>query len=233
VINPDSQIKWSSPNGFESYEQKVLISDKGEYYLQIINEVGCVRHDTIKVVKYDYVVNSTLLVPSYAKVSDTIVVIDISWPIPDLITWEIPQEFVRLVDNPYYKHLLPSAEGDFTIGLYSSIGECVTYSSKSITVSGYNMPIIKTEQGINSLIQSLAISPNPARDIAVVEVELLHDSDVLIELFNGYGIPVRSMRLNGYSYYKKEFNLSNLPRGIYLVRVSAANSFKAARLIIQ
>jgi hypothetical protein len=160
-------------------------------------------------------------------------VIDISWPIPDLITWEIPQEFIRLVDDPYYKHLIPSTEGNFAIGLYSSIGECITYSQKSITVSGYNIPTIQNEISRSDIIQSLVISPNPATSYASVEVLLLHDSDVLIELFNGYGIPVKSMKLNGNSYYKKKFNLSNLPRGIYLVRVSAANSFKAARLIIQ
>ncbi|PKP39707.1 MAG: hypothetical protein CVT98_00770, partial [Bacteroidetes bacterium HGW-Bacteroidetes-15] len=128
--NPGSMYWWSSSNGLESYEREITVTQPGDYYLQVTNEFGCFALDTVKIEFFDYTVNSTLLVPSNAMVGDTIVIIDISWPIPNEIEWIIPNEFTVLVDNPYDKQLIPNAEGTFTIGLVSYTGECMALSEK-------------------------------------------------------------------------------------------------------
>lgn len=230
--NPGSMYWWSSSNGYESYEQEITVTEAGEYYLQVTNEFGCFALDTVKVDLFDYTVNSTLLVPSNAMVGDTIVIIDISWPIPNEIEWIIPNEFTVLVDNPYDKQLIPKAEGTFIIGLVSYTGECMALSEKSIVVSGFALPPIPKEDRNRNRIESIKLAPNPANGFTNIEVVLSNKSDISIELINGFGTVIRHIDLEGLNSYSYQIPLNNTPPGVYLVRVEAFGASKAVRLIV-
>ncbi len=230
--NPSCMHWWVSANGFESFQQVVTIWEAGEYFLQVTNEVGCFTNDTVRVSQYDYEVNSTLLVPSTASVGDTIVIIDISWPIPDNIEWVIPSEFTILVDNPYDKQLIPNAEGVFPMVLVSTTGECTAYMEKSITVSGFNQPVLPKGEVNSSIILSVVLAPNPAKRHTMVEVELLEKADVTIELINSFGQKAKWFSLGGANSYTHQLPLSDMAPGIYLVRVTANGDQRAVRLIV-
>lgn len=230
--NPDCMHWWESSNGFESFQQVVTLWEAGEYYLLVTNENGCFVNDTVTVNQYDYEVNSTILVPNQASVGDTIVVIDISWPVPDYISWEIPSEFTILVDNPYEKQLIPIAEGVFTIGLTSTTGECSAYMEKAISVSGFAQPILPKGEDHVSIIRSMALAPNPAQRNTTVEVDLMEKANITIELVNSFGLRTKRINLGGADRYSYQLPLYNIPPGIYLVKVMANGHQKAVRLIV-
>ncbi|NHB69857.1 T9SS type A sorting domain-containing protein [Perlabentimonas gracilis] len=230
--NPSSMHWWVSANGFESFQQVVTIWDAGEYHLQVTNDAGCFKQDTIRVTQHDYEVNSTLLVPSTASVGDTIVIIDISWPVPDNIEWIIPSEFTILVDNPYDKQLIPDEEGVFSIELISTTGECLAHMAKSITVSGFNQPKLQKGEVTPNTIISVTLAPNPANRHTLVDVALLVKAEITIELINSYGLRANWAKLGGADSYSYQMPLNNMSPGIYLVRVTANGDQKAVRLIV-
>lgn len=230
--NPSSMHWWVSANGFESFQQVVTIWEAGEYHLQVTNDAGCFKQDTIRVTQHDYEVNSTLLVPSTASVGDTIVIIDISWPVPDNIEWIIPSEFTILVDNPYDKQLIPDEEGVFSIELISTTGECLAHMAKSITVSGFNQPKLQKGEVTPNTIISVTLAPNPANRHTLVDVALLVKAEITIELINSYGLRANWAKLGGADSYSYQMPLNNMSPGIYLVRVTANGDQKAVRLIV-
>lgn len=223
---------WRSSNGFESFQQVVSLEQAGEYYLQVTNPKGCFARDTVVVSKYDYQVNSTLLVPHIAKVGDTLVVVDISWPIPESITWHIPDVFHVLVDNPYDKQLVPMQEGVFPIGLSSYTGQCASYMEKAVYVSGFNQPAMPRSEQESGIIKWVRLMPNPAQCHTRLDVELTEVSDIYIEVVNGFGHRLHRQRLEGAHTYSHDLELRNIPPGIYMVRVSAGGYTKTARLIV-
>ena len=229
--NPGSMYWWTSNSSFESFDRVVTLDEEGEYYLQVTHQNGCVGVDTVAISKYDYVVSSTLLVPGTAMVGDTVVVIDISWPIPELIEWVIPNEFTVLLDNPYEKHLIPNAEGEFLLSLISSTGECMAINQKSISISGFNMPPLPTETS-QTLIKWVNILPNPAHDATSIEVALNREASITIQLFNSYGFPIKQVERSNADFYSYRLPLTGLAPGVYLVKVIAEDAQQTVRLIV-
>lgn len=229
--NHGSMFWWTSNNSFQSFDRVVTIADEGEYYLQVTHENGCIGLDTVAISKYDYVVSSTLLVPGTAMVGDTVVVIDISWPMPELIEWVIPNEFTVLLDNPYEKHLIPNVEGKFTLTLIASTGECIAISQKNITVNGFNIPPLPREAN-ETLIKWVNIMPNPAHHVTNIEVALNREASITIQLFNSYGFPIKFVELSNSDFYSYRLPLSGFAPGIYLVKVVAEDSQQTVRLIV-
>lgn len=230
--NQGEMYWWRSSNGFESFEQVVSLDQAGEYYLQVTNSKGCFARDTVVLSKYDYQVNSSLLVPNMAKVGDTLVAVDISWPIPESISWHIPGAFYVLVDNPYEKQIIPQQEGVFPIGLSSYTGQCSSYMEKMVQVTGFNQPAMSKTEEDNSIIRSVALIPNPARWHTRLDVELSVESEIYIEMVNSFGNRLYWKKMKGSNRYSLDLELPNILPGIYMVWVKAGGYTKTARLIV-
>lgn len=230
--NPGCQYWWTSTNGFESQNRIVTLVQGGLYYLQVTNSKGCFANDTVLVKKFNHTVSATLLVPSTAHIGDTVVVVDISWPIPDSLQWYIPSAFTLVYDSPYEKHIKPKHEGQFDIELVTFIGECSAFNQKSVAISqppAPEMPKVETTE----IFKSITLAPNPASYSTRIGVELAVEQGIRVEIFNGFGVKVFGKGLSGSATYSLHVPLNGLPRGMYLVKVTAAGSYRTVRLVVE
>lgn len=81
---------------------------------------------------------------------------------------------------------------------------------------------------------SLEITPNPARDKALITIDLEQRGGVSIELFNTTGQLVRQIESTEYLLGKEQMvlPLNDLPTGTYLLRAKTENGFKVQRLVV-
>ncbi|MCR9065740.1 MAG: T9SS type A sorting domain-containing protein [Cytophagales bacterium] len=83
-------------------------------------------------------------------------------------------------------------------------------------------------------INNLLLSPNPTYDNFVAEFEVFKSSNVRINLYNSTGFKVLELMpsvLLESGLYKKGFSTSDLPFGIYLVRLETSEETITRKLV--
>jgi hypothetical protein len=95
-------------------------------------------------------------------------------------------------------------------------------------------PIIPGSQEYHSF-QSMTIQPNPVRDEAILGYSLQTDGPVCISIFDCSGALVMELvnKVQTKGQFRIEANLTNLKKGIYLVRLTTEDVITVARLVKQ
>lgn len=229
--NPGLEYWWETPYGEDFHEQILEANRPGQYVVQVTDHDGCFARDSVTISTRDYEVNATLLLPSNAQVGDTIVAVDISWPISDTLIWHIPQELLMLEDNQYEKHLVATGEGVYTLGLTGITGECLAYNSKTITVAGYaREPVL--EKSSRGIFNNVNLWPNPASNETYLKVVLNDEADISVLLLNNYSLQLYQAGYNGNDRYDITVPLHNLPKGVYIIRIMARGQVVARKVVV-
>ena len=232
--NIGSSYWWTSNVGIESFERTITVSNAGSYYLMITSPIGCFGYDTVTVRYFDYNANATLLVPSTAQLGDTLVILDISWPVPDALSWEIPSSFQIVNDYPYEKWVIPTQLGVYSVGMVAFTGECSAYQVKSVTITEAKPNTNNTLAKKEKPIKSVEVAPNPASNLSTAQVTMNYPAAVTVELVNNMGLRVF---FKDVSTKQNQHNIAlpiqHLMPGIYIVRVTSGTDNAMAKLIIQ
>lgn len=117
-------------------------------------------------------------------------------------------------------------EGTFTYYVDVTLGVCTASDTIKITFD----PCVGLYEF--STVPEVSIYPNPTT--GMVDVKINGISDAVLSISNMQGALIYSENLNSYNAaVKKHFDLSNLPKGIYLVRVMNEKENILKKLIIQ
>lgn len=226
-----TSYQWYSENGFSSTDRMVTLSDAGNYYLLVTDVNGCTGRGTLTLAKSSGIIDANFMIADKASVGDTLVLIEMSWPVPQAIEWSHPASFLPIYQNDYSIYLIPQVEGSYSIGLTSFVGACSEYTEKPIVIGPAKE---KGNQQISkmSTIKDVMAYPNPNRGDFSIEVKLNQESDVMVEVYSVYGNRLDAKKGNGLSFYKFDINLFRTP-GIYLVRISAGNEFRSLRVVVE
>ena len=82
-------------------------------------------------------------------------------------------------------------------------------------------------------VNQLSVYPNPAKNTAFVELNLVESNEVLVELTNALGQKVftNSSTMNA-GFTKVELPVADLNSGIYIVNISIAGKLRSEKLNI-
>jgi len=81
---------------------------------------------------------------------------------------------------------------------------------------------------------SLLISPNPAPGITTLSFKISKPGMVICDLFDFSGTKIKSMvnEVKASGYYEKEFDLSNIPAGVYFCILKTTHGLYSKKLVI-
>ncbi|MGR3809120.1 Ig-like domain-containing protein [Jiulongibacter sp. NS-SX5] len=124
---------WAGPNGFSSYDQYPSITnaqtaDQGEYYVTVMNSLGCSATATINVTVLD--VNQNISSNGPICFGEQL---EFSYPGWDNYTWSGPNSFSSSVDENIIYNATTASSGVYTVT--ASVNGCTTTATSNITVN--------------------------------------------------------------------------------------------------
>jgi hypothetical protein len=238
VLNISSPVdaisyQWSSTDGFKSTGKQATLTKSGTYTLKVTNINGCVAEDSFVLSTTNDLLKADFLMTPVAHVGDTVIAIDISWPLPERITWALPTEATVVKKTPDYASMVFNTEGNFTVKLTANLAEC---QSEFIS----QVEILKKNDGSSGgtpttgLIKSATAFPNPTTEGKInLKVELNEAADIRVRLISLSGNYIeKDFTGEGKDVYDYEILLDGLARGVYFLVLEVKNEKRVIRIVV-
>ena len=232
----NASYTWTSANGFTSTSNEVVLNQAGNYTLTVINENGCMAQDNFELVLSNDLLNADFLLISEAYVGDTVFIVDISWPVPDLLDWEFANNVTVLEQGEDYAAVVFNEPDIYAINMTVQLADCSDFYIQSINIldRSEKEDINGRISGDQELIQRFDIYPNPNYGNFQINIELSQTTGAQVQL-----IDLQRNRIildNTYKdelIYSIEVNRIDLSAGLYLVTLKVQDEFKARRIMIR
>ena len=231
--NPNWSQVWYSDNGFYADKPNVLISDPGMYYIDVINEDACHGLDSILVTYNEDGFTPHFLLPSEGVVGEDIIAVEISWPIPDSITWHYDESQVSLTGNNLNAYTFVfNSPGVYIIGLEASNGECTSIVEKEIIIyeSSAEFGQVSPNPGF---IKTVDLFPNPNDGNFKIDIALSEMEQLQVRIYNDQGF-LQDYRLEAPAInHSVNYSLNGLLPGAYHAVLIANNQSRIVTFIVQ
>ncbi len=228
-------VTWSGTTGFESHERRVSLTQAGHYWLEAVSEKGCVALDTFELRTSDELLNANFLLASTASVGDTVMIIDVSWPLPDHIAWHLPVAMNRLTDFADIISGTFADAGEYDVALTATLGECRDEMVKHLVV----LPPRKETNpdpmvGYKPFVIDFSLYPNPNEGSFDVSVEFREESRMVVTIWNILSMQkIETVEDHGEKAYDKHFDLRPLSSGTYTVRLDHDQGTAYLRFVVR
>ncbi|HEX8040596.1 MAG TPA: T9SS type A sorting domain-containing protein [Chryseosolibacter sp.] len=225
---------WSSNTGFASAQQRVTIDQPGMYWLETLNRQGCAARDTFLLETSTDLLNANFLVASTALVFDTVVVIDISWPLPERIAWKLPAEMKILADRGEILYGEFENAGRYDVTLAATLGGCRDEITKTVTIIEEANTSRDGRLGGEPVVKEFHLYPNPNDGNFDVVVEFSEERSMLLTVWNLLTTTkIAELRKSGSQSYEAHFDLGPLSAGSYTLRLDYGEGTRHIRFIVR
>lgn len=231
---PWKTYSWGSNTKFSSSDRQVNISEAGLYWVEATSHQDCIVQDTFLLETSTDLLKANFLMASAASVNDTVVMIDVSWPWPETISWHRPEQLHLLEDYGDIAMGQFGAPGQYSVSLTARLGECIDNVTKEITIHDTGNGPADGRMWSESFVRVLGLYPNPNEGKFEVEVEFLEASPVMLTVFNLLtSMKIAQIRDDGQSKYLKHFDLGPLSAGTYTLRLDYTGGTKYLRFVVR
>ena len=231
---PWKTYSWGSNTNFRSGDRQVTISETGLYWIEATSHQDCIVQDTFLLETSTDLLKANFLMASAASVNDTVVMIDVSWPWPEKISWHRPDQLRLLEDYGDIAMGQFGAPGQYSVSLTARLGECIDKVTKEITIHDTGDGPGDGRMWSEPFVKVLGLYPNPNEGKFEVEVEFLEASPVMLTVFNLLtSMKIAQIRDDGQSKYLKYFDLGPLSAGTYTLRLDYTGGTKFLRFVVR
>ncbi|HEY9046401.1 MAG TPA: T9SS type A sorting domain-containing protein, partial [Ohtaekwangia sp.] len=226
-------MKWGSSTGFTSIDQKVTVKDAGRYWIEVINDKGCIAQDTFQLETSYNLLQASFMIPKQAAIGDTVVMIDISWPLPEKIEWTYPLAMTKLQDHGDVLYGQFKDAGTYEVSLAAHLGECFDQVSKTITIIESEDGTVGGRLGYEEYVKRFILYPNPNSGSFDVGIELSEALPVSVSVWHSpSGVLIKQVQQEGDAVYQLYFDLRPLSPGIYLVKLDYGKGERYIRFVV-
>ncbi len=217
--NSNATYNWTSDNGFSSSDPSVTINESGNYSVVVTNQNGCLAMDAIFVDVTDDEINAEFAVSSQVFVGESLIAVDISYPLPETQQWILPDGGTVIKQDSDEAELVFNQAGEYVIGIITKIGECWAQQTKKVlVVENETFTSGEGEEDPRKLIEDFIIYPNPTSGEFVADITLSERGNISIKIFNfANNALMASEKARGERSYNIPFDISGLPSGVYAV----------------
>ena len=222
---------WTGPNNFTSTQSQINISQAGTYSVTVTNEKGCEDSDSFMLTIDTDLLKADFLMVSEAYAGDTIIVIDISWPIPTATSWEFDQNAVIIEESPDYSLIRFDEPGTYNTTIQAQLAQCIsTYSQSVIILEGMDDDGEGGKQ-LENVIRTVHVYPNPVQQYITIEIELSEEREGVVELFNLHANRREFVKEFTGNKHQIDWKVDQLQPGLYVVVVKVGSETKSVKVI--
>lgn len=163
---------------------------------------------------------------------DTLVVIDVSVPPPDRVTWEFSTDAAVIDTGKNKAFVRYNQAGLFPVKMTGLFGSCAYTIEKLLNIAPFDPSTVSNDKDKTG-IKTLKISPNPNDGSFELRVELYTRQQVTVAVYDIYSRIVYHEKLPADILFVEEVNLpENVMPGTYILRVTAENDARSAVFVI-
>jgi hypothetical protein len=230
---PGATYIWTGPDGFTSNDAIISVANPGDYTVQAAVS-SCTDSETVTVQDAGSVLQTLFVAPTQIVVGDTIVALEVTWPIPSNVVWTYNVDSVNFIsqfDNQYWFEF--PFVGTYDLALTAELGACTSVISKTIEVFADSSQItIPTDFGERQIL-SMSVAPNPSAGLFSVDFELNMDLTYYIRIYQVNGGSIETRQGSGDGNLSESFNFSSAANGTYIVTLQSGGEVKWKTLVIE
>lgn len=229
-------VQWTSDDGsFVSDSLRLTIRQPGRYALELITIEGCTFRDTLLVQTTEGAWLADFLMPIAAVAGDPVVLVDITWPVPERIEWVYdPAAATSLASLPTQEVLRFDSPGLYTVGLKAYSGDCFGYLEKPIRIYGDRDSLqLPVQPAAVQAIRSFEVFPNPNAGAFQAKLTLTQPQPAVLWLFRQDGTLLEQRALAGRDLYIEAYNWPGLSPGVYTALAQAGLDWVYINVVVQ
>lgn len=227
------KYKWFFNSNVVSAGSSLIAKEPGSYVVEVESADHCIGSDTLNVSFSNDTLKADFLMATKAATGDTLMLIEISQPMPDSVAWILPAEGKLIDYGKYYKQIVISDTGTYEFVMLAYNKGCADMVTKYIQVVTPEEFGPRLKSGKNDLIQSVVLFPNPSSGQFGADIKLSQKADIrmrLIRLSTGTTEYLRTSKSS--DLYTERFNLDLKP-GLYTLYIQAGQESRTLNLVIQ
>jgi len=227
-------VKWRSDTGLISEDETITIKDPGTYWLEVLDSKGCIGRDTFLLATSYDLLQASFLIPQEAEVGDTVVMVDISWPLPEKVEWRSPHEMEIISNTGDMLQGQFSTKGNYEVGLTAHLGACVDQLKKTIVIVDNANRNAGGRLGYETFVKEFSLYPNPNAGEFDVAIVLRDESPVTLSVWSSpMGVLMKTLQRQGESEYHFGFDLKPLASGTYVLRLDHREGRTYLRFVVR
>jgi hypothetical protein len=234
-LEPWKTYEWSGPDEFFSTEPEVILSEGGEYDLAVTDENDCPSGTSTFVEVSENLLEADFIRISKAVTFEPVVFVDLSTPMPDVVTWVLPEDESIVINEKtdISLELVFTEPGEYEIGVQVNLSDCASEIYKIVTVAeadAGSRTVGNTDKNADPV--AVHIFPNPTSDLIRLVFHAPSDNPVEVQLINLDQTVIRSERLAGRQDYFIEWDFYDAPAGVYLLVFSHGDQVQSKRIMV-
>jgi len=234
VSDATATYTWSSDNGFTSTAPNVILTESGNYTVTVQTPTGCSAQGTISVDISTDEIDAEFAVSSQVFAGESVIAVDISYPLPETIAWEIPLGAEIITQNSDEVELVFATPGEYEITIITTRGGCIAQKTKKVLVMAKD-GLIEEEKDENGqkLVEDFMVYPNPTDGRFTADVNLTERGDISIKIFSfANNALMASQRERGEVNYSIPFDISGIPSGVYAVLLETSYGTSLRKIVV-
>ncbi|CAN5819591.1 hypothetical protein BH11BAC7_BH11BAC7_12410 [soil metagenome] len=213
-------FQYSSDNGLSWNATGVFSNlNYGTYYFLIRDFLGCTKNDTAIIDTNSLSPSPDFLVSTGPQQGDTIVVVDISNPRPDSVSWDFPLTAIVTDSNMFAPAFINSDTGAFFITMHAFYGTCEVSYIRMIYVHAFDTLLANAWN--NNGIDTIILYPNPNNGTFNLDVMLYAKQNFVILVYDATGVERARQEVFDADQWNGQIAVPNPVPGNYVLRVIA------------
>jgi len=234
------KVEWTSENGYSATGQFATISAEGVYTISAETDKGCTDSFEFELKKEDGILTADFVITSTSHVHDTIVVVDVSQPVPESVEWENDDDLELISQNDLSQRIIAREPGVYKIKMTAYSGTCVDQIEKWIEVTDKPEEDVDDNTQSNSRViegefEEVVVSPNPNYGKFRLNVKMNISSTLSVKIFSPQMAFViakqkSERRLEEHQFF---FDGLDIPEGFYIIRLTSEFGETTRKVIIK
>lgn len=208
----DNGLTWNSTGVFANLSY-------GNYDFLIKDFLGCTKSETAMIDTNSLSPAPDFLVSTSPQQGDTLVVVDISNPRPDSVSWDFPLYTTVTDSNMFAPAFVNNDTGAFTITMHAFYGTCEVVLIRTINVHPFDS-LFATPWNDNG-IDTIILYPNPNNGVFNLDVLLFAKQNFVILVYDANGIERVRQEVFDADEWNGQMIVPNAIPGNYMLRVIA------------
>jgi len=229
---PDTSLtyQWYREDRLFDEGPKITIASEGNYRVQGINASNCASEREFSIDYSEVLFVPNFLLASVAEAGQPTLAIEISWPVPEEIIWEV--EGGDIIETYLNQSTLVFTDtGEYDVTLKAMRNGCMSTVKKTIVVQEQGLLTYPSHALDESIILSLYPNPNLGNFNALIE--LSEPSELQIRVYNEEGMIVYGQHFDEVKTLSHNVDIAGSKPGIYTLLVQTDTNWKAVSFVIE